>query len=58
MTSQEAYNVNEEVAYCSDELEVEDVEDILEKLHIGTLRRDQLKVAIYYIRLFLSCFIR
>lgn len=33
-----------EITYANEQLEPADVEDILERLHIGTLRREQLKV--------------
>lgn len=36
-----------EMSYPPEELDPDDVEDILERLHIGTLRREELKVRKY-----------
>ena len=44
MPSGEQDNVTEEITYPQDELGPDDVSDIVEKLNIGTLRREQLKV--------------
>lgn len=37
-------NVTSEITYPQDELGPADVEDIIDRLHIGTLKREELKV--------------
>lgn len=45
-------NGTSEISYPQDELGPEDVEDILDRLHIGTLRREQLKEVIKNLLIF------
>jgi len=43
LRGQQRNAVSEEISYPQDELDPADMEDILERLHIGTLRREELK---------------
>lgn len=44
--SQEQDNVTSEITYPQEELGPDDVEDIIDRLHIGTLKREELKVRV------------